>query len=80
VYDPGEQLDAGGAGSGDDPGQTVGEGDTGSGRGGAHVPYGEVLADYEQRATRALDRAAVPPSLRALVRAYFDNLAGRGPS
>ena len=76
----GDQIDAGGSSSGDDPGETVGEGDTGSGRGAAHVPYGEVLAEYEARATRALDRADVPPSLRALVRAYFDRLAGRTPT
>lgn len=79
VFDPGDELDAGGSNTGTDPGQTVGRGNTGSSRGGSHVPYGRVLADYEARATRALDRADVPPSLRALVRAYFDNLAGRGP-
>jgi hypothetical protein len=40
------------------------------------VPLSSVLPRYDAEATRALDRLAVPPSLRAQVRAYFDRLAG----
>jgi hypothetical protein len=77
VFDPGEQLDAGGTATGNDPGQTVGQGSASSGQNGARVPVADVLGDYEERATRALERADIPPSLRDFVRAYFDNLAGR---
>ena len=80
VFDPGaegEQLDAGGDPTGRDPGETVGRSDTGSGTGASFVPLADVLADYENRATRTLERADIPPSVRALVRAYFDALAGR---
>ncbi len=76
VYDPGDDLAAEGGGQGD-AGETVGRGDTASGRGPARVPAAEVLDSYERRAITALERADVPPSVRALVRAYFDALSGR---
>jgi hypothetical protein len=77
---PGEQIDAGGRPTGNDPGQTTGQGDTTSRAGGAYVPVADVLADYQARATEALESTDIPPSLRALVRDYFDRLAtGNGP-
>jgi hypothetical protein len=78
IFDPGtegDRLDTPGTRTGDDPGQTAGRGNTSSNRGGAYVPLADVVADYEAQATEALGRADIPPSLRALVRAYFDQLA-----
>jgi hypothetical protein len=77
VFDPGtpgETENAGGNPSGDDPGQTVGTGNTTSSAGGSFVPLSRVIAAYETQATAALDRADVAPSVRALVRSYFDLL------
>ena len=36
---------------------------------------GSQLPRYLEMASRALDRAEIPPSLRAFIRAYFDRLA-----
>ena len=36
----------------------------------------DVLDDYLRQATDAMDNASVPPSLRALVLAYFNLLQG----
>lgn len=78
VYDPvpggdGEQINLGGR-----PGQGP---TTAAGRGqglnrvtGAQVPLERALPRYRSEATRALDSLNLPPSLRALVRAYFDSL------
>jgi hypothetical protein len=41
------------------------------------VPLADALSSYAQEATTALDATAVPPSVRALVVAYFDALQGR---
>ncbi|CAB4585680.1 unannotated protein [freshwater metagenome] len=41
------------------------------------MPLAEQLPGYTARATEALDATAVPPSLRALVLAYFDSLQNR---
>ena len=81
MYDPragagGDQLQAGGR-----PGQgrteTVGKGSGATRAGPALVPLADVLPRYEAQATKSLDRLAIPPSQRDLVRAYFDALAGR---
>jgi hypothetical protein len=83
VFDPGtegDELNTDGTPSGNDPGETVGRGNTASSAGGTFVPLGEVLAGYQARATAALDRTDIPPSVRVLVRAYFDRLStGAGP-
>jgi hypothetical protein len=78
VYDPGDQLDAGGVNGGTDPGQTVGRGNGQTGSGAAFVPLSDVIADYRDRAGRAVERADIPPSQRDLVRDYFDTLANGG--
>jgi hypothetical protein len=83
VFDPGsagETFNVGGNPTGNDPGQTVGQGNTTSGTGGSYVPVNQVIADYLAQATSALDQADIPPSMRALIQAYFDALAaGTGP-
>jgi hypothetical protein len=81
VYEPqlgagGEQLQAGGR-PGEGRTDTVGKGSGATKAGPALVPLADVLPRYEAEATRALDRLAIPPSQRDLVRAYFDGLAGR---
>ena len=43
--------------------------------GGTFVPLSDALPRYRAEATRALDTLDIPPSLRALIRAYFDALA-----
>ncbi|MGH9285485.1 MAG: hypothetical protein ACRD0M_07400 [Acidimicrobiales bacterium] len=80
VFDPppastaGAQLNAGGAGN-EGPSETVGRTDGPSRAGAALVPVASVLPRYAAEATRALETLSLPPSLRALVRAYFDGLA-----
>jgi hypothetical protein len=74
VFDPGDIFDAGGVNSGQDPGTTSGRGNGASGSGGTRVPVADALPAARDAAGRALERASVPPSLQALVRAYFDNL------
>ena len=81
VYDPsytdGEQLDAGGSGSGR-PGETVGRTDGATGSGQVQVPLSQLGDDYLVRATEALNRGDLPPSSEAVIRAYFDAIAGFG--
>ncbi|MBN2623518.1 MAG: hypothetical protein JXA83_09125 [Acidimicrobiales bacterium] len=81
IYDPsytdGDQLDAGGSGSGR-PGETVGRTDGATGSGHVQVPLSQVIADYQRRATEALGRGDLPPSSQDLIRAYFDAIAGFG--
>ena len=81
VYDPaggtdGEQLQAG-TRPGEGRTETVGRGQGQTRVGPAVVPLAEVLPRYDAEATDALDRLAIPPSQRALVRAYFGSLGGR---
>jgi hypothetical protein len=79
VFDPtgedGEDIDVGGAGSGD-PGETIGKGNGGSTAGQARTPLSKALARYQRQATRAIERGDLPPSMRSLIQAYFDQLSG----
>ena len=82
VFDPddgstdGDQLIAEGDAA-DGRNETVGKGDGATRRGGRIVPLADAFPTYDAEATTALDRLQVPPSVRALVRAYFDGLGGR---
>jgi len=82
VFDPpsftdGEELDAGG-GTGTGDGSTVGAGDGPTTGGSGRVPVADVIERYARQATTAVDRPGIPPSVRDLVRDYFDRLAGGG--
>jgi hypothetical protein len=84
VFDPdnptgpdGEQLNLGGSqGQGRD--RTIGKGQGPTAAGGTRIPLSQALPRYSAQATRALEGLNIPPSLRALVRAYFDSLATEG--
>jgi hypothetical protein len=78
VYDPaqggaGEQINLGGR-PGQGPTTIAGKGQGPTQTGGLRVPLDRALPRYRAEATRALDSLNLPPSLRALVRAYFDSL------
>jgi hypothetical protein len=78
VYDPiaggdGEQINLGGR-PGQGPTTAAGRGQGQHRASGAQVPLERALPYYRAEATRALDSLNLPPSLRALVRAYFDSL------
>ena len=42
---------------------------------GSNVPYEQVVGQYQQQASQAMDRAAVPLSYRQIVKDYFSSLA-----
>jgi septal ring factor EnvC (AmiA/AmiB activator) len=42
---------------------------------GSNVPYTQVIGSYQQQASQAMDRAAVPLSYREIVKDYFSSLA-----
>jgi hypothetical protein len=44
---------------------------------GSNVPYEQVVGRYQQQASQAMDRAAVPLSYRQIVKDYFSSLAPR---
>lgn len=44
---------------------------------GSDVPYEQVVGQYQQQASQAMDRAAVPLSYRQIVKDYFSSLAPR---
>lgn len=44
---------------------------------GSNVPYEQVVGQYQQQASQAMDRAAVPLSYRQIVKDYFSSLAPR---
>jgi inosine/xanthosine triphosphate pyrophosphatase family protein len=44
---------------------------------GANVPYEQVVGQYQQQASQAMDRASVPLSYRQIVKDYFSSLAPR---
>jgi hypothetical protein len=44
---------------------------------GSNVPYEQVIGQYQQQASQAMDRAAVPLSYRQIVKDYFSSLAPR---
>ena len=78
LYDPiasanGEQLNATGK-LGQGPSTQIGKSQGPVTQGRVGVPLTSVLGRYEAEATRALDGLDLPPSVRALVRAYFDSL------
>jgi hypothetical protein len=79
VFDPvgtdGETGAVGGSTDGES--ETIGTGDGATGSGQRQVPLSDALPGYRQQATDALDATAVPPSVRDLVLAYFDNLQRR---
>ncbi|MGH9021838.1 MAG: hypothetical protein ACRDV9_01840, partial [Acidimicrobiia bacterium] len=79
VYDPiaegqGDQVGLGGiAGAG--PDRVVGRGQGPTRSGAVRVPLERALPRYRTEATRALQALDIPPSMRALVRAYFESLS-----
>ena len=78
VYDPiaggnGEQINLGGQ-PGQGPTTAAGRGQGLHRASGAQVPLERALPHYRAEVTRALDTLNLAPSLRALVRAYFDSL------
>ncbi len=79
MFDPvggdGDDLNTGGTGSGQ-PGETVGRGNGATTAGQARTPLSQALGRYREQATRAIERADLPPSLRDLIQAYFDQLSG----
>lgn len=81
IFDPAEFTDGetGAVGGGEQAGDgsTIGITDGPTTAGGRTVPLVDALPEYRSQATQALDRAAVPPSVRSLVLAYFDALQGR---
>jgi hypothetical protein len=82
VFDPppfgaGDEIAVGG-GTGAGDGRTVGVEDGQTAGGAARVPVADVIDRYAEQATTAVDRPGVPPSVRDLVRAYFEQLAGGG--
>lgn len=80
VYDPttadGPDLATGGTLNEGPQGATVGKEAGPNSAGTVGVPLSDALPRYEPRATAALDRLDLPPSVRDLVRAYFDGLGG----
>lgn len=61
----------GGAADGD----LVGRGDGPTERGQSIVPYAQVLPEYLNQAADALGALRLPPSMKGIVQAYFDQLA-----
>jgi len=57
------------------PGEVQGKVAGANQAGGVVTPLAEALPRYAAQATDALDTLSIPPSLRDLVRAYFDQLA-----
>ena len=66
-------------GAGNGPGEVQGKRAGPNQASGAVVPISSVIGSYQAQATQALSSMAVPPSLRDLVRAYFDRLANPEP-
>lgn len=78
IFDPsdideGEEIDLDPNASGNDT-ETVGRQDGPTRRGDSYVPLSEAVARHLERATRAMDRSEMPPSMRSFIRAYFDRL------
>jgi hypothetical protein len=74
-YGEGDQLVADGSGSGQ-PGETVGRDSGPTGRGGSRVPLSELPQSYRDAMVAALERSDLPPTLRDVIRAYFESTAG----
>ena len=81
IFDPahgtGGETGSVGGGSGNGQGGTIGSSDGQTNNGSANVPVSDVIDDYTQQATDAMNNPAVPPSIRALVLAYFNQLQGK---
>lgn len=80
VFDPSgsasvsDQIQVG-IGGGTGEGAVLGRADAPTERGDSIVPYSEVLPSYLSEAADALDSLTLPPSMRDIVRTYFDRLA-----
>jgi hypothetical protein len=57
--------------------ETVGKGNAPSTKSNGAVPLSSALPKYSERATAAVDQMQIPPSVRALVKAYFQRMAER---
>jgi hypothetical protein len=75
IYDPSTVTLTVRPGQGEGAAQTVGKADGPSRRGDASVSLSQALPRYEQQAARAARSAALTPSERAVVRAYFERLS-----
>lgn len=82
VYDPavrstdGEQIDVQGS-PGNGSGQVVGQGDLTDPANAPLVPLTQAFPRYQAQASEALSRLDIPPSMRAVVRTYFESLDPR---
>ena len=81
IFDPvhgsGGDTETVGGGSGSGQGGTIGTTNGQTNSGSSNVPVADVIDDYTRQATDAMNNPAVPPSVRALVLAYFDQLQGK---
>ena len=66
-----------GGGTGSGQGGTIGQTNGQTNSGSSNVPVSDVIDDYAREATDAMNNPAVPPSVRALVLAYFNQLQGK---
>jgi hypothetical protein len=57
--------------------ETVGKANAPSTKTNGAVPLSSALPKYSERATAAVDQMQIPPSVRALVKAYFERMAER---
>ena len=83
IFDPpanlaadGEDVHISGADSGQGEDSQVGTFEGQGQENEALVPYLQVLAEYLDRATQAIERPGFPATLRPIVRSYFDLLGG----
>jgi hypothetical protein len=81
IFDPvhgtgGDTATVGG-GTGNGQGGTIGKTNGQTNNGSSNVPVADVIDDYTRQATDAMNNPTVPPSVRALVLAYFNQLQGK---
>ncbi|MEQ1872450.1 MAG: hypothetical protein ABL953_01885 [Ilumatobacteraceae bacterium] len=80
IYDPahgsGGETGTVGGGTGSGDGGTVGTTNGQTNSGSSQVPVRDVLDSYSRQATDAMNNPSVPPAIRALVLAYFNQLQG----
>jgi len=78
IFDPllsgNQEVQVQGQDSGQSSGERLDTTDGPTGRGTTQVPLSQALPSYRQEATRALDSLEISPSVRSLVRTYFDSL------
>ncbi len=81
IFDPvhgtGGETGTVGGGSGSGQGGTIGTTNGQTNNGSSNVPVADVIDDYTREATAAMNNPSVPPSVRALVLAYFNQLQGK---